>query len=327
MPAQVEFAHHPDTPAMSELSTRPNLEHARWAVILAGGDGSRLRGVTRLLAGDDRPKQFCSFVGNETLLDRTRYRVAWLIPDERISVVVTKAHREFFEPNLTRAAPFLTIQPENRGTGPAILYSLFCIRRRDPGALVAIFPSSHYIVDETVFLTSVESAFKVIGRRSELIVVLGMVPDSPAADYSWIEPSSPIPHLSAEPVFHVSRFCEKPTVRAAERMFARGWLWNSTVVIGSVAALLHLFEDVVPALYYSFQPVARALGSSSEVAVLERVYRGLDVVDFRAQVLPAYPQALIVSPVGNTGWMDLGDEMRALALIARTRMRTGRASD
>jgi Nucleotidyl transferase len=30
-----------------------------WAVILAGGDGVRLRPLSRLISGDDRPKQFC----------------------------------------------------------------------------------------------------------------------------------------------------------------------------------------------------------------------------------------------------------------------------
>src|SRR5882672_5256937 len=34
-----------------------------WAVILAGGDGTRLRSLTRAIAGDDRPKQFCEILG------------------------------------------------------------------------------------------------------------------------------------------------------------------------------------------------------------------------------------------------------------------------
>jgi hypothetical protein len=31
----------------------------RWAVILASGDGTRLRSFTRSITGDERPKQFC----------------------------------------------------------------------------------------------------------------------------------------------------------------------------------------------------------------------------------------------------------------------------
>ena len=48
----------------------------RWAVVLAGGDGTRLQSLTLKIAGDQRPKQFCSFFGGETLLAQTRARPA-----------------------------------------------------------------------------------------------------------------------------------------------------------------------------------------------------------------------------------------------------------
>ena len=49
----------------------------RWGVILAGGKGTRLLPLTsRRLTGDDRPKQFYEIIGNETLLNQTRSRVA-----------------------------------------------------------------------------------------------------------------------------------------------------------------------------------------------------------------------------------------------------------
>jgi len=40
----------------------------RWGIILAGGDGVRLRSLTRFICGDDRPKQFCPPLGEGTLL-------------------------------------------------------------------------------------------------------------------------------------------------------------------------------------------------------------------------------------------------------------------
>ena len=60
----------------------------RWGLILAGGDGKRLLSLTRRIAGDDRPKQFCAIVGDETLLQQTRRRVSRLVPRWRTEVVL-----------------------------------------------------------------------------------------------------------------------------------------------------------------------------------------------------------------------------------------------
>ena len=59
----------------------------RYAVILAGGDGSRLKSLTRVIFGDDHPKQFCPILHGETLLDVTRRRVQLKVASENIFLV------------------------------------------------------------------------------------------------------------------------------------------------------------------------------------------------------------------------------------------------
>jgi mannose-1-phosphate guanylyltransferase len=86
-------------------------------VILAGGDGMRLRPLTRELAGDDRPKQYCRVLGDETLLAQTRRRVSRSVSPLRTLIVVTRHHERFYRDALADLPPHVVVvQPENRGT-------------------------------------------------------------------------------------------------------------------------------------------------------------------------------------------------------------------
>jgi len=115
----------------------------RWGVILAGGDGRRLLPLTRRITGEDTPKQFCAVVGHKSLLAQTLDRVRKIVPSERTAVVLTKVHERFYG-NLAADAERsqLLVQPCNRGTAPAITYSLSRLRELDAEGVVAIFPST-----------------------------------------------------------------------------------------------------------------------------------------------------------------------------------------
>lgn len=289
-----------------------------WAVILAGGDGVRLRSMTRGIAGDDRPKQFCPLVGEDTLLTETRRRAALTVPAHRTLVVVNRAHERFYTPLLADLrAPALVAQPENRGTAPAILYALLVLAGRQAGTdTVAFLPSDHYLSDGVAFMRQVEHAFDGCARRPDLVTLLGIAPDRPEPGYGWIEPGEPVVGASSG-LREVRRFWEKPAAGEAERFRAQGWLWNSFVMVGRVSTLLALLRLAVPDLYRSFAEITTALGTVGELPALERLYCGLPSVDFSRQVLSARPDRLAVLPVGGVHWNDLGDPERVLATRRR----------
>jgi mannose-1-phosphate guanylyltransferase len=90
----------------------------RWAVVLAGGDGTRLRSLTLKIAGDSRPTQFCSIFGGESLLTQIRARLETIFHVDRQLFVVTRAHETYYREELRNVDDSRIIpQPLNRGTG------------------------------------------------------------------------------------------------------------------------------------------------------------------------------------------------------------------
>src|SRR5260370_24211500 len=116
-----------------------------WAVLLAGGDGTRLHSLTLKIAGDSRPKQFCRIFGGKSLLTQTEERLEPLFRRDRTTFVVTRDHERYYGEDLGRTDPSrIIVQPQNRGTGVAIATSLFRIMQREANPFVAFFPCDHY---------------------------------------------------------------------------------------------------------------------------------------------------------------------------------------
>ena len=186
----------------------------RSAIILAGGEGMRLRSLTRRIAGDERPKQFCRFVGGETLLDRTRVRVARSVRPDRTCLVLTRSHESFYAPLLGKGplGP-LVVQPCGRGTAPAILYGLLRVAETGPQDAVALFPSDHYVSDDARFMAHVEAALGAVEAHPDLVVLLGIEAEGPEVQYGWIEAGERVLDQPHYPVYQVRRFWEKPPGR------------------------------------------------------------------------------------------------------------------
>jgi mannose-1-phosphate guanylyltransferase len=299
---------------MTPQQTKHGREH-EWAVILAGGDGTRLKSLTRKIAGDERPKQFCRVLGRATLLEETRRRAALEMAREQTVYVVNQMHEPYYAPILdVEPAANLVIQPRNAGTAPAILYSLLRICAFDADAIVALFPSDHYISDSRKFMAHVRIALDSARRRADLVILLGVEPESPEVEYGWIEPTGS-PQGNAR-VFGVRRFWEKPNAMLAQVLQLRGCLWNSFVLIASARALIEIIETAAPDLYRDFARVSSLLGTDAEAKAIDLLYGRLEEVNFSDQVLSRCPDRLAVLKVTGVRWNDLGEAKRVMASIA-----------
>ena len=300
--------------AAVESSERGSL----WAVVLAGGEGTRLRPLVRHLCGDERPKQFSPLLGARTLLRQTLDRVGLLIPPERTVVVTLQAHARYLERELgEKPRPHALSQPESRGTAAGILLAAQWIETRDPGATLVCFPSDHLVLEEAAFMEHAAELASFVGREPRRIVLLGAPPSQPETEYGWIEPGAPIGWTGQGPVHAIQRFREKPSKEAAEALLLRGSLWNTFVFAARAAVLLSAGRECAPALYDRLFPLRAFAGGEPERWALRQAYALAPTVDFSRSILEACPQMLAVSKLPGLTWCDLGSPERVVTMLTR----------
>lgn len=288
---------------------------ALWAVVLAGGEGVRLRSVTRRLYGEDRPKQYAALVGARSLVRQTLDRVGLLVPPERTVVVTLARHARYVEAELRGGArPHVLAQPYDRGTAAGVLLPAHWINGRDPAATVVVFPSDHFVLEELAFMCHVADAARAARRRPEDIILLGVQATEPESEYGWIEPGETVGRTARGPLRRVRSFQEKPSREEADRLFRSGCLWNMFVIAAKVSALIEAGASRVPRLHEHLARLSLSFDSRHEAWAIEQAYTLAPAANFSRSILAAGVRSLAVSSVPDLTWCDLGTPLR----VART---------
>ena len=124
-----------------------------WSIILAGGNGERLKPMVQSWLGQPRPKQYCTFIGTRSMFEHTLDRSDRIVAPERRVTVIARDHRDEARPQLSsRPKGKLILQPSNRETAAGIFLGLTYVRAHDPTATVLIFPSDHFVYPEDTFV-------------------------------------------------------------------------------------------------------------------------------------------------------------------------------
>lgn len=290
-------------------------KHQLWGIVLAAGEGTRVREFLAQVCGGRGIKQFCAVTGCRSMLQHTLDRVEQLIPRERTLIVVSTEHRAEVEAQLSHwPAENLIFQPANRDTAPGILLPLAHVSHRAPLANVAIFPSDHCIRHEARFMRAVSCAVAEVERFPRDFILFGMTPETAEEGYGWIEPSTIDDGRATRGVL---RFWEKPDPATTHALLSRGALWNTFVCVAWAPTIWNMVRQVAPDLDAAFANIRHALGTPAAAEVIVRVYASLRSLNFSSGVCEPLVSRLRVLPVPDVGWNDWGSIQRICDSLAQ----------
>jgi mannose-1-phosphate guanylyltransferase len=290
-------------------------------LVLAGGDGNRLRALTTKPCGTSVPKQYCSLHGGHSLLEDAIARAQRVVAPDRVCTIVAQQHRQWWTEcrSLVEALEYgnLIVQPRNLGTGIGILYSLLHILAKDSQARVVLLPADHYFRDEDVLNRSLVQALERLGRNAERPVLLGLQPDEPDTDLGYILPGTPDPYGGHT----VARFIEKPGYSVAREIIDAGGLCNTFIMVAAARTLLDLYMPRYASLVMEMQ-VSLAKGQTAgsptgSWPALLGLYDRLPELDFSRDLLEGRAADLCVLRVPPCGWSDLGTPRRVGEIVKR----------
>lgn len=303
--------------ATSGRSPKPENTH-RWALVLAAGEGSRLRALTTTSAGISVPKQFCSLHGGSSLLDGAIRRARAIAAPQRTCAIVAADHRRWWM-SMTASIPRanIVVQPDNRGTANGLLLPLLHIVRRDPEAILLILPADHYVRNEGVLAAALEDAAAHLESGNADIVMLGLTPEEADGELGYILPLDPALDGTA---CRIRSFTEKPDEWRARALIEQGGLWNSFIFMASAPALAGLFEQRFPEIVMEMRGVLERFSYDVEgTRELGELYQRLPTLDFSRDVVEPFAGCFKVMKVPPCGWSDLGTPRRIAEVLNRGR--------
>jgi mannose-1-phosphate guanylyltransferase len=281
----------------------------RYAVIMAGGAGTRLWPMSRT----GKPKQLLQFIAPpretpdappQSLLQVAAGRMRGLVDARNVYICTGAAYtRQILQDLPLLPESQLLGEPMGRDTANAVGFSAAVLHKRDPDASFAVLTADHIISPLEVFQNALRTAFDAVDKHPELLVTFGITPTFAATGYGYVQRGAELPDLPG--VFKVEAFREKPKEELAKQYVAAGnYAWNSGMFVWKARTILDQLKEHLPAAYDGLMKIADAWDSPRQAEVLNAIYPTLPKISIDFAVMEKAPHvATVAMPIQ---WLDVG---------------------
>ena len=269
-----------------------------WAVIMAGGSGTRFWPESR----KHRAKQFLNLFGPKTLIEQTFDRVKKIIPASRI-LVFTAQEKAVSTAKLLRISRSQVIgEPVGRNTAPCAAWAASLILKKDPSAVLGVFPADHFIKNEAAFVKVLRVAYEQADREG-MPVTLGIKPDQAHTGYGYLEMAARKTSVRGTPVFFLKCFHEKPGLSLAQKYVRSGkFLWNAGIFIWRADCLLESTRRQLPEV---FRATTKIAGGGISAATVKKIFTKVLGISIDYGLMEKLSGGILTIPAAM-GWNDVG---------------------
>lgn len=274
-----------------------------YPIILAGGSGTRFWPRSR----QKMAKQVLALDGKKTMIQQTVERLMPLSDTKRFWVITNGNLQDVIRKQLKKLSKNqIVAEPASRNTAPAIGLAAFLLARKDPNAMLGLFPSDHVIANEKRFRVDVKRAVE-IAAAGENIVVMGVKPTRAETGYGYIETGA-----EENGVMRVRRFREKPDATTAQQFVAAGnFYWNSGMFVWSARTLVNALKEHLPTTAALLEQIAATFGTRKFDKTFKKLFPQCENISIDYAVLePRSARGEGASGIycipADFGWNDLG---------------------
>lgn len=270
-----------------------------YVAIMAGGVGSRFWPESR----QNVPKQFLDILGTGySLIQSTFQRVKKICPPSQIFVITHESYADLCAEHLPEIpVENIICEPSRKNTAPAAAYITYKIQARDPDARILICPSDHLILNEDLFVETVQRGLEYVGAE-EAILTLGIRPTRPDTGYGYIQYEA---ENNGQGIHKVITFTEKPNLELARTFLKSGdFLWNSGMFLWHVKTFVKALHTYLPELADLFEKADHIFNTPKEKKVVANIYSQCTNISIDYGIMEKITNAHIIPSL--FGWSDLG---------------------